>query len=184
MDAQLTRILDEDFLVDLADRPVEGVRSARSDCREVETQLSYLRRLVQGQHDVLTAEASRRELGGAPDDVHGLVERLPSILADRERGGGSGRNAAAPRPEDLTGPLADRFAELAARVPLESLGTVTDDELRRTAADLTALEADVSAARRGVFERIDVVEAELLRRYRDGDADADDLLGGAEAPPV
>jgi hypothetical protein len=49
-------------------------------------------------------------------------------------------------------------------------------ELAQLAAELTALEAVVSARRHLVFERLDALAAELTRRYRTGAASVDALL--------
>ena len=56
MDAELERILVEDYLDGLAAIGAAELRSRRGECQVVETQLSYLRRLVQGRHDIVTSE--------------------------------------------------------------------------------------------------------------------------------
>lgn len=83
MDAELERILVEDYLDGLAAIGAAELRSRRGECQVVETQLSYLRRLVQGRHDIVTSEIDHRRGGGEPGDVTDLVDRLPVILADR-----------------------------------------------------------------------------------------------------
>ena len=184
MDKQLARVLADDQVEGLSERTMAEVRAVRAECRTVEAQLSYLRRLVQGQHDVVTGEIGRRSGGGAPGDVRSLVEQLPEILADRGRAGGAARPAAEPSPDALSGTLVDRFDALAAAVPLEELASASDEDLRETADALTALEADVSTLRRALFERIDVLEREMLGRYKDGGADVDELLDGPTGPPT
>lgn len=186
MDQQLAEILSTAFTRDLGERSVGALREARATCRAIEAQLSYLRRLVQGQHDIISGEIRRRAAGGEPDDVGDLVAQLPTILADRIRGAGPGRSPADPEVEDLSGALVDRLHALADAVPLERLATVGDGELQAATDRLATLEVDVSQHRRAVFERIDELESELLARYRDGEAQVDDLLGQAKpsAPPT
>jgi hypothetical protein len=47
---------------------------------------------------------------------------------------------------------------------------VTDGDLARAAErQLAALELEVSTLRRALFDRIDALQAELTRRYRDGE---------------
>jgi hypothetical protein len=46
------------------------------------------------------------------------------------------------------------------------------------AEELDALEAEVSKLRQALFDRIDTLQAEITRRYRDGQAQVDDLLAG------
>src|SRR3954466_16083473 len=91
MDAELERLLADDYLDDLGARPLGELRALRGECQAVETQLSYLRRLIQGRHDIPTGEIERRRNGGDPEDLHGLVERLPEILSDRIHAPGPGR---------------------------------------------------------------------------------------------
>ncbi len=181
MDRELERILDDGYLTGLPDRSVAELRSVRAQCQSLETKLSYLRRLAQGRHDIVTGEIERRRHGGDPDDVAGLVERLPEILADRTRGTGPGRLSTTLEPGELSGVLVDRFEAIAEAIPLDAPDAITDAHLAEAAEQLVALEGEVSGLRRAMFERIDTVEAELTRRYRDGEAQVDDLLASAVA---
>lgn len=173
MDADLDRILSDHYLDDLAERSVAGLRSLRAECQVVETQLSYLRRLVQGRHDIVTGEMDRRLAGGEPGDVHELVQRLPEILSDRIRAPGPGRLVASIEPPEPSGYIAEHLDAIAGPLPLER---VTDEDLHATAGQLAALEGEVSGLRRTLFTRIDTIETELTRRYADGEARVDDLL--------
>lgn len=176
MDHELDEILAGAYLEGLTERPVADLRSLRAECQAVETQLSYLRRLVQGRHDIVAGEVERRRSGGDPDDVHGLVERLPEILSDRVRGPGPGRLPTTIETDEPTGRLADRLAAIAGSVAFDAPHSVDDADLDAAERQLAELEAEVSALRRAVFDRIDAVEAELTARYRDGSAHVDDLL--------
>ena len=178
MDAELDRILDDHYLDGLEGRSMVQVRELRAECQAVETQLSYLRRLVQGQHDIVTGEITRRQGGGDPDDVHGLVERLPEILADRIHAPGPGRLPVGMEPRELSGSLAERLDAITATVQLESTGAASVDDLLGVAGELETLEQDVSSLRRALFDRIDPLQAEITRRYKAGEAHVDDLLTG------
>src|SRR5262249_59853124 len=72
-------MLDEGYLDDLAAKPIDSVRSMHEECMEVETEISYVRRLAQARIDIVSAELERRARGGSLED---LGERLPSSLAD------------------------------------------------------------------------------------------------------
>ena len=85
MDTELDRILADDYLASLPDRPVAELRALRAECQTVETQLSYLRRMVQGRHDIVTGEIDRRGHGGDRYDVSDLVDRLPEVSAWAQR---------------------------------------------------------------------------------------------------
>ena len=177
MDHELNRILSDNYLDGLTDRSVPALRSLRSECQEVETKLSYLRRLVQGRHDIVAGEMERRSGGGDPDDVHGLVERLPEILSDRVRGPGPGRGLPSTiETEEPTGALVDRLDAIVDAVALDAPSSAPDASLAEAEGQLAALEAEVSSLRRSVFDRLDAVETELTGRYRDGSARVDDLL--------
>jgi hypothetical protein len=100
-------LLAPEFVEGLFDASVDEIRAKRAQCRRVEYLVSYLRRVVQGQIDLVTAELERREHGTRSDDSS-LVEDLPSILGrspsaggERPQGGaagpaGGGRQSAPP----------------------------------------------------------------------------------------
>lgn len=176
MDSDLDRVLADHYLSNLADRPIGELRSLRVECRSLETRLSYLRRLVQGRHDIVTGETARRASGGDPADVHSLVARLPEILAARTRSSGPGRRPSSVEPSDLSGRLVGRLEAISDAVHLENPSAMSDVDLEATAEQLAELEGEVSAFRHAMFERIDVLEAEITRRYADGEARVDDLL--------
>jgi hypothetical protein len=176
MDDAIDRILDDGYLGGVDARPVEELRTLRGECQAVETKLSYLRRLVQGQHDIVTGEIARRAGGGDPSDVSDLVDRLPEILADRIHAPGPGRLPVGMEPGELSGRLIERLTELSTQVPLEELGSVDDAHLGVAAEDLAALEQEISTLRRAMFDRIDALQGEITDRYRDGRASVDELL--------
>ena len=72
MASELDRILDPGYLGDLASLPMNDVRAMRAECQEVETGLSYLRRLVQGRLDIVGVERQRRRDGGEPGELSAL----------------------------------------------------------------------------------------------------------------
>ena len=178
MDPELDRILAEDYLADLAERPVGELRTLRAECQAVETQLSYLRRLVQGRHDIVAGELGRRRQGGDRYDVSDLVDHLPEILADRIHAPGPGRLPSTMEPGELSGRLVERLDAIGDLVPIESPGDADEHALGRAVEDLGALEAEVSGLRRQLFDRIDAIQAEITRRYRSGEARVEDVLSG------
>jgi hypothetical protein len=182
MDAELDRLLADDLFTDLAGRPVAELRALRGECQAVETQLSYLRRLVQGRHDIVTGEIERRRVGGDPDDLGALVDQLPQILSDRIHAPGPGHlPTTMEAPGDLSGRLVDRLDEITEAVPVDdSPDGVPDDQLATAAVELGDLEQEVSSLRRAMFDRIDAIQAEVTRRYRDGEAQVDDLLASGD----
>ena len=168
IEADLERLLDPRYLDDLGVRGAAELRAMRTEAQHVEAKLSYLRRLVQGRLDIVSAELERRAAGAAPGDLSELVDLLPQILADRGRAPGPGRlptNLVPPDDEDLTAEL-DRVANLG------SLPDLSIEQLEDLSERLRALERTVSRQRRAMFEVIDSVQAELATRYEQGDVGA------------
>src|SRR5487761_1009225 len=90
----LVEAFDPEYTSDLEQLPMEGLRSKRDACAQLETELSYLRRLAQARVDLILAEAQRRHGGGTQlvgESTEDLVHRLPQILADHGRHDGPGR---------------------------------------------------------------------------------------------
>jgi hypothetical protein len=173
MDGQLERVLQSDYLGDLTSLDLDQLRERRAECQAVETQLSYLRRLVQGHHDIATAELQRRRDGGDPADLGALVAQLPTILSDRIHAPGTGHLPQHMEPGELSGELPARLDALLAGTDLDHLDTLSEEQLDTLGTQLAELEHDVSGFRRQLFERIDAVQDELARRYRTGEATLD-----------
>jgi hypothetical protein len=176
MSDAVARLLAPDYLTDLGARPLDQVRAMRAECQEVETGLSLVRRLVQGHLDIVTIELARRADGGAPGDLTDLLKLLPEVLADHTHSSGPGRLPVQMAPVALDPSLEAELSALVGPGLVLDPSAIEDDRLAGLVGSLEALEADVSARRRAVFERLDAVQEELARRYRSGDASVDSLL--------
>ncbi len=154
-------------------RPIEEIRAMRAEAQEVETGLSYLRRVLQGRLDIVHAELTRRREGGDPADLSRLIEQLPAILADHLRAPGNGRLPSSFGPGKVDAELEAEVNEVVDS--LDDLAALSDDELVAGEARLTTLEQDVSTRRRALFDRIDALQEELTRRYRTGEASVESL---------
>lgn len=176
MDETVARILDPGYLDDLESRPIEEIRAMRAECQEIETGLSFLRRVVQGRLDIVQAELARRREGGDPRDLSALIDKLPAILAEHLRAPGTGRLPTTLGSGKVDEELSRRLDEIVAATGFDNLADATDDQLARASEGLAELEADVSSRRRAMFDRIDALQAELTRRYRTGEATVESLL--------
>ena len=176
MDETVARILDDAYVAHLGTRSIEDVRAMRAECQEVETGLSYLRRVVQGRLDIVHAELTRRRSGGAPGDLSSLVEQLPSILADHLRAPGNGRLPVTMEPSRVDPELQGRFDDILAGADVDAITTVDDARLSAAVEELTTLEHEISERRRALFDRIDELQAEITRRYKSGEASVESLL--------
>ena len=168
---RIDKVLDPEFVEGLGQLSLEDLRERRKAAEQEETDLSYMRRLLQGRLDILRAELARRSGEGSD-----LVDALPQILADEPSGGprGLGRHIAA---EPSRADAHRRYVEaLVADVDLSNPDAHDDESLRRVLATLESEEQKVSESRRAVQKVMDALTGEVTRRYREGDADPSDLL--------
>ena len=172
--SRIDHILDPSYLEGLRSLPLEEVRAKRTECQEVEVALSYLRRLVQGRLDIVHSDISRRA-GGAPADLEELVKQLPEILGEQQRPPGFGRLPTLLAPSDADSLTAELDA-VADPQCLHTLPELSEDEVRGLAERLGELERKTSLQRRELFERIDALQEEIVRRYKEGEATVDSLL--------
>lgn len=160
---------------ELGDLSLAELRVLRRDAQRDEADLSYVRRLLQGRIDILRAELARRAAPGAPVMARLVVERLSEILADgpsTQRSSARHVTLGTPHSEESRRLVEDMLAE----VELSDLGARTDPELLSGMRRLEAYERQVSVRRQGLQRTADDCSAEIARRYREGEAQVDDLL--------
>ena len=165
---RIDKVLDPEFLVDLPEWPLDELRRRQTDCLEIETEVSYIRRMTQARIDILEAELDRRASGGSVGD---LIAALPEILADE------GPRAPVEKTR-LTRRLAPSMEiewrrgreRLITDATLAKLPNLEDDELRSTIRELGELEREVSRQRRELHRVIDRMEADLAARHKVGQA--------------
>jgi hypothetical protein len=164
---------------DLVALSLPALRALRRDAQREEADLSYVRRLLQGRIDILRAELTRRTPAGAasvtaPGEAS-VVERLAEILRDAPA-----RQRSSARHVTLGTPQSEEFrrlaAEMLAEVELSDLGARTDAELNSAMGRLVRYEQQVSRRRQRLQRTADDCSAEIARRYREGEAQVDDLL--------
>ena len=159
---RIDRVLGPDYLNGLEGMSLEDVRAMEHECAEIETELSYVRRLAQGRIDIIEAETDRRAAGGSLGD---LIAALPKILADDT-----------PRPD----PASTRFADpetpaaeidfkrglerLVSDGTLANLPSLSDAELATTLEQLRALELEVSENRTALHSVMDRLTHTLAER--------------------
>jgi hypothetical protein len=156
------RVLDPEYLSALDASSIEELRVKHAECVELETEVSYVRRLTQARIDILEAEVQRRTSGGSLED---LIARLPEILSDSGPRGNPASShlplQLAPEQDSEWAPHLERFDGVMAQLP-----TLTDDELQEAMSGLRALERDVSDQRRELFAVIDRIDTSLATQLR------------------
>ncbi len=172
----LDRLLADEFVAGLEQLPMAELRARKAACDEVEATLSYVRRLVQGRLDIVLAEVQQRARGGS-GDLAAIVEQLPEILAEGGTRGSKGRLTTL-LPGDANHRLLS--ADVDRIIDADKVGALPrmdEAEVRAIADALVELERRVSSDRRALHERLDVLQAEIVRRYKSGEASVDTLLG-------
>ena len=171
---RIDRVLESDFTEQLNGVPVEELRSRRQMLDDLDTELSYYRRMLHGKLDLLDFELRRR----SGEETRSLIEALPEILADPP----SARTSN-PLDKELSLDLPDLAGEGRRAVDqalsddfLARLPFLEDDELTSVRDSLAKTEKSVSDQRRAVHDAHDAITGELTQRYREGVADADELL--------
>ena len=157
-------MLGEGYLDGLDTKTIDEVRAMHEECLEVETEVSYVRRLAQARIDIVSAELDRRSTGRSVED---LVAMLPEILADESPRTDPAHSRLprhlAPAPTIVWRRGLEHLITDATLVNLPSLG---DDELRDALEQLGTLEREMSDRRRDLHAVIDSIERDLASRHR------------------
>ena len=155
---------------DPRDLSLDELRALRQQLQHDDDVVSYTRRVAQARLDLVRSEHARRAAGPDAD----LNEQIGDVLSQHLTGG----PARPPRPtEDLSdNALVDELDAVCAEHHFGRLEQLDDDELSTLVDAIAEFEERVSADRRERFDRLDALSAELVRRYRDGEADVDSIL--------
>lgn len=148
---------------DLETMTLEALRRRRDAVRDEEEALSYRRRLLHAQLDLVQASGSVTD----PDDFESM---LAGILAD-EPGSGTGEIRAV-----AIGDVGDDGPE---PLPTDLVG-LTADERDDLVTRLQENEHAVSERRRELLDELDALQRELVARYRRDGVDARQLLRGTD----
>lgn len=175
---RIDRVLDPQFITDLESVPAATLRQRRFLADQEEADLSYLRRVLHGRIDLLTAEIRRRHEASVLGEVvrrpspeersdDDLIHEVTTILADvsRPSRGGGRYLPAAPSRIGFTRRSAERIAH---DLGWSDPRTQTRDQLADTLTRLRAQEREISRLRSEVHHVIDVITDEVARRYRAG----------------
>jgi len=162
---RIDKVLDATFLTNLSEWPLDELRSRHAECLEIETEVSYVRRMTQARSDILEAEIDRRASGGAIGD---LIAALPEILADETPRAPVAKSRLAPSMDIEWGKRGRE--RLITDDTLAKLPNLDDDELQSTLRELGQLEQQVSQQRRELHQVIDRMEADLTARHKVGQA--------------
>lgn len=151
---------------------LDDLRALRGKLQGEDDVVSYVRRVAQARLDLVRAEQHRRERGEGHDDI---PSELRVVLSHQLTGG-------LPRPPRPAvnldeAPLNDELDAVCAEYGFSRLEDLMPSELDELERHLAAFEREVSDNRRQRYDTLDALSAELVRRYREGEASVDGLLG-------
>ncbi len=169
---------------------MDRLRSIRVQLNEAESDVSFVRRVSQGRLDIVGHEVERRsgddgQSSGAStgDTPSSLLFEMPDILTDDDAAGQSPRSAGAVgRPVAVLEPgqialaMVETLDGIASPSQLSGIQTVHEADLADLFDALREFELELSSIRRQLHDRIDTIQDEIARRYRDGEATVDALL--------
>lgn len=143
------------------------IRAQRNALQGEEDAISFVRRLAQGRLDLVQDE-QRRRASGSEQPVGSLADRLADVFG-QQHGGGSARP---PRETNVPAdhPLVLELDQLCEHYQFESMENIDDKSLDELAGALGMFEKFCSGQRHDLFEKIDALTAELVRRVREGGA--------------
>ena len=153
---------------DAAALSLTELRELRSELQQRDDVVSYARRVAQARLDLVNSELARRSSAGE------LADEVTTVLSQHLTGG----PARPPRPaEDLSDDaLSVELDAICAEHHYGRVEELDEAELRTLADAISEFEQRVSQDRRARFDELDALSAELVRRYRDGEANVDSLL--------
>lgn len=156
-------VLEPEYLADLSEASLEDLRKRRSTTEDVETQISYYRRLIHGRMDLLNFEVRRR--GG--EEERTLLEALPEILASGMILGPEPNlkhiETMPPIPTSTGRRLIDKIMDDGV---LTQLPELTDEDLAEALDRLEEVETELSTQRKQLHGVIDSLQGEIIARYR------------------
>ncbi len=162
-------VLEPEYLSDLNEIDLRELRKRRATAEEVETQISYYRRLLHGRMDLLNFELQRR--GG--EEERSLLEALPEILAAGIVFGPEPSlrhlGTMPPIPTTTGRRLIDRIMDDGV---LTELPDLTEDEIHEAIDRLREVEAHLSVQRKELHNVIDSLQDEIISRYRSQQGEA------------
>jgi len=173
-------VTDLDPTIDPAQLPLQELRAVRADLQAQDDLVSYVRRLAHARLDLIDAEIRHRAdavvavVGEAAASEGAIPGELRNLLGHHLTGG----PARPPRPaeDESQHALALEFEALCMQYGIADLSGLDDEQLHELRAQVGTFEQRSSHDRQDLFHRIDALSAELVRRYRDGEADVDGLL--------
>jgi hypothetical protein len=159
---RIDQIKDPDFSSDLSALTLDELRARRDLADDVETELSYYRRFLHGRLDLLAFELRRRR--GEEDRT--LLDALPEILTGHDRTrNGRARHLSTDLP-DIPVKGRRHLDRILGNDLMIRLPELNEGDLVEASEELAEVEAEISVARQEVQAVLDLLQAEVINRYK------------------
>jgi len=160
---RIDTVLGPEFIVGLDALDLDELRARRGTAEDVETQISYYRRLLHGRMDLLNFELRRRR----GEEERSLLDALPEILASGMVLGPEPNlryiDVMPPLPATTGRRLIDKIMDDGI---LTQLPELSDQDLVESLERLREVEAELSTQRKQLHVVIDALQDEIVARYR------------------
>ncbi len=162
-------VLEPEYLDNLSGLDLDELRRRRHTAEDVESQISYYRRLLHGRMDLLNFELRRR--GG--EEERTLLEALPEILASGMVFGEEPNlrhiETMPPIPSKTGRRLIDKIMDDSV---LTQLSDLSDDDIVEALDQIQEVETEMSNQRKQLHAVIDTLQSEIVARYRSEQGEA------------
>lgn len=162
-------VLEPEYLENLDELELSELRQRRDTAEDVESQISYYRRLLHGRMDLINFELRRRS--GVEERT--LLEALPEILASGLILGDEPNlrhiDTMPPIPTKTGRRLIDKIMDDGV---LTQLPELTDEEVNEALDRLREVETQLSNQRKQLHIVIDNLQDEIVSRYRSEQGEA------------
>lgn len=166
---RIDTVLEPEYLEDLSEISLDELRQRRESAEDIETQISYYRRLLHGRVDLLNFELRRR----SGKEERTLLEALPEILASGTVLGNEPNlrhlETMPPIPTTTGRRLIDKIMDDGI---LTQLPELSGEDLSEAIDRLQEVEAQLSVQRRELHSVIDALQDEIISRYRSQQGEA------------
>jgi hypothetical protein len=162
-------VLEPEYLDNLSGLDLDELRRRRHTAEDVESQISYYRRLLHGRMDLLNFELRRR--GG--EEERTLLEALPEILASGMVFGEEPNlrhiETMPPIPSKTGRRLIDTIMDDSV---LTQLSDLSDDDVVEALDQIQEVETEMSNQRKQLHAVIDTLQSEIVARYKSEQGEA------------
>ncbi len=155
-------VLADDFTEGLSSLELDVLRDRRDMVEQVETELSYYRRLLHGRQDLLAFEMKRR----SGEESRSIMEALTEILSGGETTGGGDYRIRGGFSPDLPAQGNRAIDHVLGDDFLTHLPSLDAEGLADVEAKLKDAEQAVTAQRNEVHTVHEVLQAEVTSRYQ------------------